>query len=282
MVSPMGEELVVVAGRAQARYLDLMDAQSSQLQPVGFPQVKVAGTVPLLVEQLGLLWENLPDQFYHIFTDLITAGANGRPNTGDEICRAAAVGLHHSFDRLLGRLAESAFPSGVSQTYSPPDRIVEGDRHAIGEAEHEKYTGTIGDQSVGLEGDPAPILWSDHSHIGTVHLVGRDDVAPADAQGPADEVIVGVHGLLVIAHRFAHIQPVVRRAAEPTQPAENPVDDLTVGCQAVETIVKKTVVFLSQQGSVPFKLTISVTQKGRKSKLGKRVDLSEKSVYNII
>jgi hypothetical protein len=61
----------------------------------------------------------------------------------------------------------------------------------------------------------------------------------------------------------------VRGATDPTQPGENAVDDLSIiGCQAVETIVKKTVVFLSPQGSVPFlKLTISVAQKGRKGKL---------------
>ncbi len=148
----------------------------------------------------------------------------------------------------------------MSQADSPLNGIVEGDGHAIGEAEHEKYARTIGDQSIGLEGDPAPIIGSNHSHVGTVHLIGRGDVAPVDAQGPADEVMVGVHGLLVVAHRFAHVQPMVRGATGPTQPGENAVDDLSVGCQAVETIVKKSVVLLSPQGSGPFlKLTISVT-----------------------
>jgi hypothetical protein len=41
----------------------------------------------------------------------------------------------------------------------------------------------------------------------------------------------------------------IRGATEPTQPGENAVQDLSIiGCQAVETIVEKTVVFLSPQG----------------------------------
>jgi hypothetical protein len=55
----MREELVVVAGCAQARYLYLMKAQGGQLQPVGFPQIEVSGTVLLLTEQLRPMGENL-------------------------------------------------------------------------------------------------------------------------------------------------------------------------------------------------------------------------------
>jgi hypothetical protein len=40
----------------------------------------------------------------------------------------------------------------------------------------------------------------------------------------------------------------VRGATGPTQPGENAVDNFSAGCQIVETIVEKTVVFLSPQG----------------------------------
>jgi hypothetical protein len=193
---------------------------------------------------------------------LITAGANRWPNAGDEVRRTAAVDLYHRFDRPLGSFVEGAFPSGVSQADGPPNGIVEGDGHTVSETEHEKYARTIGDQSIGLEGDTAPVLGSDRSHVGTVHLMGRDDVTPADAQGPTDEVIVRVHSLLVVAHRFAHVQPVVRRATDSTQPGEDAVDDLSIACQTVETIVEKPVVVLSPQGSVPLQVDHKCNTKG--------------------
>jgi len=61
MVGPMREELVVVTGSAQARPLYLMDTQGSQLETVRFPQVKGAGTISPLMQQLRLMRKNPAD-----------------------------------------------------------------------------------------------------------------------------------------------------------------------------------------------------------------------------
>jgi hypothetical protein len=61
-----------------------------------------------------------------------------------------------------------------------------------------------------------------------VHLVGGGDVPSRDTQSLADEVVIGLHCLVVIADEVAHVEGIIWRGAHPAQPREHAMEDLIV------------------------------------------------------
>jgi len=234
------EELVGATGGAELHHLDPPlpppqrwggkrgDAQLGQLTPIGLSKVKVQGAVPLRVKELLPVVEICLHQLNHFGPDLITTGADTGAEASYDVSGATAVGFRHGRDRLHSNPRDGAPPAGVGQANGSPDGIVEQNGQAIGKAEHEGHAGSIGDQNVGDREHSAAILRPHQGHLTSVDLLGDGDVSSRDAQGLADEAVVGLYRFTVITDEEAHVERIIRRMAHPTQPREYTMKNLIV------------------------------------------------------
>jgi len=104
----------------------------------------------------------------------------------------------------------------VSQANGPADGVVEQNGQAVGEAEHEGYAGSVGDQSIGGRDHLTTIIRPDQRHPAPVHLMGGGDIASRDAQGVVDEIMVSLHQLMIVTDQVTHVERLAGRRAYPT------------------------------------------------------------------
>ena len=81
---------------------------------VGAPQVKLVFPVPFDNQDFRLMPGKFPHEVLrHIFTDLLTVLADGRPNRTDYILRLRAKFPVHGVKRLLPHSACGSAPAGM-------------------------------------------------------------------------------------------------------------------------------------------------------------------------
>jgi len=171
----VAEKEVGAAGGAKAAGEDVLRAQAGgeELRAVGFGKIQVdiarRGLVargrhaqPLqrigliagarLIEIAGGVSELRGEFGYEVGADLVTAGADGGAESGEEISRLAAKFEAQAADGLFGNAGERALPTGMNGGDGALFGINEKNRDAIGGLHGEKQAGVIRGRGVALAG----------------------------------------------------------------------------------------------------------------------------------
>ncbi len=105
------------------------------------------------------------------------------------------------------------------------DRIDQGERHAVGDHDHERDAGHRGDERVRV-GDrivvashtPSSVLAADHGHPGAVDLVREDSAVESDTERRCRAGAVRRHVSRPVADMQAQVERVIGRFGHPAVP----------------------------------------------------------------
>lgn len=190
------------------------DAQA--LQPMGVDplEVDVPFFTPAGHEGIGLGAQGAVHGGGDIIVRFKAAGADGRTQGAEQVCRLRAKGVVH-FQGGFGRDAGSgAAPACVDGSNGPMHRIKEQDGAAIGGKDHQRKTGAIGDESVhirivpGVEEALAGVLVRDLADILRMGLLSENGALRRNAHSGAESAVVLPYIFVTVAPADAQVQAV--------------------------------------------------------------------------
>jgi len=165
---------------------------------------------------------------YHCLAHLITTWPDARPNTGDQVGRAAAKFALHRCHHRPRQIFYRALPAGVPQADGLMRRVVEQNGRAVSKIHRQGAARFVGEDGVDAR-QPGPVVGLGYAgHVTAVYQMGMNDGVGVTAVQPIRPPPVGVHSLFLVRHRHAQVQRIKWGRADAALPGEDGVLDTAV------------------------------------------------------